>query len=230
MKKNTARGLIVLALLLCVFSVVAFIVHFAKTVTFWLAYSFGVFALLFQLYIFRTADAAGGDAKSRFYGFPIARIGVLYLAIQLIVSFIEMALAKVLPTWVPLIVNLILLVVAVIGCMTVETMRDEIVHQDVALKKKVSTMRELQSLSSSLVGQCFDETLKPILQKLADEFRYSDPVSSEKTIDIETEMKSQIGDIQQALVEGDLDGARKLCEKLKGNLAERNRICSVSKQ
>lgn len=229
MKKKTARGLIVLALLLCVFSVVAFIVPFAKTTTFWLAYGFGVFALLFQLYIFRTADAAGGDAKSRFYGFPIARIGVIYLVIQLIVSFIEMALAKVLPVWVPLVVNLILLVVVVIGCMTVETMRDEIVRQDVALKKKVSTMRELQSLSSSLVSQCSDDTLKPMLIKMADEFRYSDPVSSEKTHELEEDMKSQLGDIQQALVEEDFDGAKKICGKLLGNLAERNRICSVNK-
>lgn len=229
MKKNTVRGLIVLALLLCVFSVIAFIVPFAKTATFWLAFGFGVFALLFQLYIFRTADAAGGDAKSRFYGFPIARIGVIYLVVQLIVSFIEMALAKVLPTWFPLIVNLILLVAAVIGCMTVETMRDEIVRQDDALKKKVSTMRELQSLSSSLVGQCSDETLKSILQKLADEFRYSDPVSSEKTQDLEEDMKSQLGDIQQALVEGDYDGAKNLCAKVKGSLMERNRVCSVNK-
>ena len=229
MKKNTARGLIVLALLLCVFSVVAFIMPFARTATFWLAYGFGVFALLFQLYIFRTADAADGDAKSRFYGFPIARIGVIYLTVQLIVSFIEMALAKILPTWVPLVVNLILLVAAVIGCMTVETMRDEIVRQDDVLKKKVSTMRELQSLSSSLVGQCSDEMLKPILQKLADEFRYSDPVSSDKTQELETDMKSQLGDIQQALVEGDAEATKSLCGKLMGTLTERNRICSVSK-
>ena len=229
MKKNTARGLIVLALLLCVFSVVTFIVPFAKTATFWLAYGFGVFALLFQLYIFRIADAAGGDAKSRFYGFPIARVGVIYLTVQLIISFIEMALAKLLPAWVPLIVNLILLVAAVIGCITVETMRDEIVRQDNVLKGKVSTMRELQSLSSSLVGQCSDENLKPILKKLADEFRYSDPVSSEKTQELEEDMKSQLGDIQQALIEGDTDGVRKLCAKLTGSLTERNRICSVSK-
>lgn len=229
MKKNTVRGLIVLALLLCVLSVIAFIVPFAKTATFWLAFGFGVFALLFQLYIFRTADAAGGDAKSRFYGFPIARIGVIYLIVQVIVSFVEMALAKVLPTWLPLIVNLILLVAAVIGCMTVETMQEEIVRQDDALKKKVSTMRELQSLSSSLVSQCSDETLKPILQKLADEFRYSDPVSSEKTQEIEEDMKSQVGDIQQALVDGDTEGAKSLCGKLMGSLTERNRVCSVSK-
>jgi len=67
------------------------------------------------------------------------------------------------------------------------------------------------------------------LQKLADEFRYSDPVSSEKTQELEEDMKVQLGDIQQALVEGDFDGAKKLCGKLMGSLAERNRVCSVSK-
>lgn len=229
MKKNSARGLIVLALLLVVFSVVAFIVPFAKTATFWVAYGFGMFALLFQLYVFRTGDVAGGAAKSRFYGFPILRVGAIYLAVQLIASFIEMASAKILPVWVPLIVNLILLVAAIIGCITVETMRDEIVHQDSVLKRKVSAMRELQSLSASLVSQCSDEALKPVLQKLADEFRYSDPVSSEKTEELEQDMRSQLGDIQQALVEGDNDSARKLCVKLMGSLIERNRICSVSK-
>ena len=228
MKKNTSKALLLLILLLGVFSVVAFVVPFARTATFWLAYGFGAFALLFQLYIFKSAGATG-DAKSRFYGFPIARIGVIYLAVQLIVSFIEMALAKVLPTPVPLILNLILAVLAIIGCVTVETMRDEITRQDAQLKQNVSNMRQLRSLSAALVGQCGDEALKPTLQKIADEFRYSDPVSSESTRELEEEMKAQLGDIQQAIVEGDADGAKVLCGKLMGSLAERNRVCSVNK-
>ena len=126
-------------------------------------------------------------------------------------------------------VNVLLLALAVAGCITVDAMRDEIIRQDGALKKNVGNMRELQSLSAALVGQCGDEALKPMLQKLADEFRYSDPVSSEKTQELEEDMKVQLGDIQQALVEGDSDGAKKLCGKLMGSLAERNRICSVSK-
>ena len=228
MKKNAMRGYIILAILLAVFCVVAFAVPFARTTAFWLGFGFGVFALLFQLYIFRTADA-NGDARSRFYGFPIVRVGVYYLVAQLVISIIEMALAKVLPTWVPLIINIILAAVAVIGCITVETMRDEIVQQDVKLKKNVSNMRELQSLSAALVSQCADETLKMTLQKLADEFRYSDPVSSEKTEDLEADMQAQLGDIQQALVDGDTDGAKRLCGKLTGTLAEGNRVCSINK-
>ena len=87
-----------LAILLAVFCAVAFAVPFARTAVFWLGFGFGIFALLFQLYIFKMADA-NGDARSRFYGFPIVRVGVGYLVIQFIASIIEMALAKLLPAW-----------------------------------------------------------------------------------------------------------------------------------
>ena len=227
--KNSTRSLIIIAIELVVFSVIAFAIPFAHTTAFWVAYGFGALAILFQLYIFKASFAGDGDAKSRFYGFPIARLGVYYLVVQLIVSVIEMALARVIPTGGAVAINVLLLALAVVGCITVDAMRDEIIRQDTALKKNVGTMRELQSLSAALVGQCADASLKPTLQKLADEFRYSDPVSSEKTLELEEDMKLQLGDIQQALVEGDSDGAKKLCGKLMGSLAERNRVCSVSK-
>ena len=228
MKKNAIRGYIILAILLAVFCVVAFAVPLARTTVFWLGFGFGIFALLFQLYIFKTAGA-NGDAKSRFYGFPIARMGVYYLAAQLVISLIEMALAKALPVWVPLIVNILLAALAVIGCITVETMRDEIVQQDEKLKKNVSNMRELQSLTRTLVAQCPEGEIKTIIEKIADEFRFSDPVSSDSTYDLEANMRSQIGDIQQALVDGDPAAAKEMCSKLMGSLAERNRVCSMSK-
>jgi len=229
MKKNTVRGLIVLAILLVAFIAIAFAVPFARTTVFWLGFGFAILAILFQLYIFKSAASANGDAKSRFYGFPIARIGVYYLVIQLVVSLVEMALAKVLPTWVALLINIILAAIAIIGCITVDTMRDEIVQQDGKLKKNVSNMRGLQSISATMVSHCSDEELRVTLQKLANEFRFSDPVSSEETLELEEDMHSQLGNIQQALVDGDTDGAKKMCTKLMGSLVERNRICSVSK-
>ena len=229
MTKNTSRGLIILAIMLAVFSLIAFAVPFAHTTLFWVAYGFGVFAILFQLYIFKTSFAGNGDAKSRFYGFPIARLGIYYLIAQLILSVIEFTLAGLIPTWPAVIVNVLMLAFVLIGCITAETMRDEIVQQDGKLKKNVSAMRELQSMAASMVGQCGDEEMKSIVKKVADELRFSDPVSSDVTAELENEMRSQLTDIQQAIVEGDMDGARVLCGKMMGNLAERNRVCSVSK-
>lgn len=229
MSKNSVRGLIVLVILLAVFSIIAFLIPFARTATFWIAYGFGNFAILFQLYIFRTSFAGDGTAKSRFYGFPIARLGIYYLAAQLAISVLEFALSKVIPTWIALLINLLLAALAVIGCITAETMRDEIVRQDKRLKKDVSSMRELQSLSSTLVNQCDDSELKKDLQKIVDDLRYSDPVTSEKTSELEADIRTQLTNLQQAVTDGDIEGAKTLCRKLSGSLAERNRICSISK-
>lgn len=228
MTKNASRGIIMLVILLAVFSVIAFVIPFPKNTVFWIAYVCGVFAILFQLYIFKSSFGKK-DARSRFYGFPIARLGIYYLAVQLIVSIIEIALSKLLPTWVVILINVLILAVALIGCITTETMRDEIAAQDVKLKKSVSSMRELQSLTASLVNQTNDAELKKSLQKVADEFRYSDPLTSDKTSALEEDMHSQIGDLQQALVDGDVDGAKTLCSKLLDCLRERNRICSINK-
>lgn len=228
MTKNTARGLITLSILLIVFSVIAFVIPFPKNTAFWIAYVCGIIAILFQLYIFKSSFS-NADARSRFYGFPIARLGIYYLAVQLIVSIIEIALSKFLPAWVVIIVNVLILAFALIGCITAETMRDEIAKQDVKLKKNVSNMRELQSLSASLAEQAADDSIKDALKKLAEEFRYSDPVSSEKTEEMEADLRSRIYDLQQAISEGDTKAAKELCSKLSSCLRERNRVSAVNK-
>ena len=189
MTKNTTRGILMLVIVLAVFSAIAFVIPFPQNTVFWIAYACGIFAILFQLYIFKSSFGKE-DARSRFYGFPIARLGIYYLVIQLIVS---------------------------------------IARQDAKLKKNVSNMRELQSISLTLAGQCSDEEMKKTLQKLADEFRYSDPLSSEKTEELEADMHSRIGDLQQAITDGDIEGGKSLCYKLLECLRERNRICSLNK-
>ncbi len=228
MSKNTTRGIFTLVILLAVFSVIAFVIPFPKNTVFWIAYGCGVFAILFQLYLFGSSFGKA-DARSRFYGFPIARLGICYLIVQLAVSVAEIALSKFLPVLAVIVVNVLILAAALIGCITTETMRDEIVRQDEKLKKSVSNMRELQSLAASLTSQSRDEDLKKALAKLADEFRYSDPLTSEKTSELEADMRSRIGDLQQALADNDTEGAKALCARLLDCLRERNRICAVNK-
>ena len=227
MKKNAVRGIVLMAVIAAVFSLIAFVLPVEKTAVFWIAYGCGLFAILFQLYIFKTSF--DGDVKSRFYGFPLARVGVYYLVAQLILSIAEIALAFIIPLWVVVIVNALLLALAVIGCVTTDAMRDEIIRQDVQLKKDVSRMRELQSLAASMLAQCTDEDMKQTVKKIADELRFSDPVSSNATVELEEELKNQMADIQQAVADGDASSAKMLCEKLLSSLAERNRICSISK-
>lgn len=229
MTKNGLRGYITLAIVLIVYSSIAFVAPFRKTASFWIAYLFGVIAIAYQIYIFQISFSNGEDVKSKFYGFPIAKIGVVYLLIQLVLSFVEMCLAAFIPTWIVIIINIIPIAVAAVGCIVADAMRDEIVRQDVQLKKDVSNMRTLQSMSAALVGQCLNNSLKGELQKLADEFKYSDPVSSDATKELENELGVQMEELQKTLIDGNFEDAKALCGKLVSALSERNRICALNK-
>ena len=95
MSKNKLRFTVALAAVLIAFSVIAFVVPFVKNGCFWLSYIFAVLAIAVQFYAM--PKAMSGEARSKFYGFPILRISFAYLVIQLLLSFVFMALAK----WVP---------------------------------------------------------------------------------------------------------------------------------
>lgn len=229
MTKNGKRGYIILAVIFVIWCAIAFAPPFHKTAVFWLAYLFGVISIAFQIYVFKISFEKGEDAKSRFYGFPIAKIGIVYLGVQLVLSLIELLCSAFLPGWIAFLLNIILLAAAFVGCIAAETMRDEIEKQDVSLKKDVSNMRNLQSLSASIASQCSNDELKSIANKIADEFKFSDPVSSEQTKAMEEDLSQIMNEIQKAVLEGDIEGANVLFSKVTPVLAERNRVCALNK-
>ncbi|MCD7772937.1 MAG: hypothetical protein LUH08_02645 [Ruminococcus sp.] len=228
MKKSSLKGYLIIAIILIVFSVVAFLPPFSKTAVFFVAYCFGLISILSQIYFFKTSFSCEG-AKSKFYGFPIARLGVIYLVVQLILSLLEMVFAAVVPLWVVLIVDIVVTGAAAIGCIAVDTMREEIVRQDNVLKKDVSAMRELQSLAAVLQSQCDNDEMKEDIKKISEELRFSDPVSSEKSAILEKRLLVQLGEIQNAMLAGDAETVKEMSEKALANLTERNRICKLSK-
>lgn len=229
MVKNNVRGYIVDAILFVVFSVIAFAAPFKMTAAFWLGYVFGVIAIAAQIYFFKISFSNGKDVKSKFYGFPIARIGVVYLSVQIVLSLIEMIVAAVIPTWVVVIANILPIAFVAVGSIAAEVMKDEIERQDVKIKTDVSDMRGLQSQTAAFAGICQDTDVKKILQDLADEFKYSDPVTSEATKEMETELKFLVSEIQRALVDADMKSVESFCVRTKATLAERNRVCKLGK-
>lgn len=229
MKKNQKRLFVTLSTLLVVFSVIAFVVPFAKTASFWCGFIFGVIAIALQLYVFKVALINGENAKSKFYGFPIAKIGLIYVIVQLLISLIEMIAASALPVWISITVNFIAFAVFIIGCITAEVVKEVVVRQDVQISQNTSSMRELQVISASLIGLSSDAEVIPMIQDLVNEFKYSDPVSSDLTSTYESSLKSILGEIRNSLLEGNNDLTKELCAKVKNELIERNRVCKLGK-
>ena len=218
-----------MAVLLVLYILVAFLIPFVHTAVFWVSFVFTLIAFAVVAASIYIAFIKNPDAKSRFYGFPIAKIGAIYGLVQLIAGMLFMALAAILPAWLAVLVYAIALGAAVIGLISAEAVVEEIRVQDVKLKKDVSLMRSLQSKINQMAAQCDKPDAAAAVKQFAEEMRYSDPVSSEALAEIEADLSAAVDELQAAIVDGDSDAAKQLCRKASAVLAERNRLCKLNK-
>ena len=229
MKKNAIRWWVVLGVVLVVYNVLAFALPFPKTAVFAVSYLFTTIAILAQIYVIRTAFYRGEGVKSKFYGFPIAKLGVIYLAVQLIAGLVFMALGLIVPVWLPLALYVVLLGVAAAGFVAADAARDEVVRQELKLEKDVSRMREFQAKGRALVTlNQIPEAARP-LEKLAEDLRFSDPVSSEALTEIEDQLAECLAQLQEAVSAQRTEQILSDCQEAEHILAERNQLCKLSK-
>ena len=230
LNEKEKKGVLVLALLFVVYTLIVLAVPFAKGGMFWLTYLFTAVAFGVQAYVFKLSFEKEAGAKSKFYGFPIARVGVLYLAVQIVLGLVFMALAAVAPVWLALVLYLALLVAAAVGVIATDSIRDEVERQDTQLKKNVATMRALQSKAAALPARCEDAPAKAALEKLAEEFRYSDPVSAPTLVEMESSLTAALDELETAVVDADNTAALDLCKTISVTLAKRNQLCKLNKK
>ena len=230
MGNNKIRFFVTLAIVLALFAVIAFAAPFTHNAVFWLSVVFGVIAIAVQLYAFPKAFD-GKDVRSKFYGFPLARVTTVYLAVQLVLSLVFMILGSFLPVpaWIPAVVYVVLLAATALGFIAADSMKEEVERQDAALKARVDTMRALQSKTVFIAGQCDEAETKRALNKLAESFRFSDPVSSDALNDVEATLAELVDELQSAVMEKDNAAARTLCARVEAALADRNRMCRLNK-
>ena len=225
MKKDTMHGIIGLGVLLVLYILIAFLIPFVHTAVFWVSFVFTLIAFGVVATSMYIAFVKNPDAKSRFYGFPIAKIGAIYGLVQLVAGVVFMALAAYVPVWAAILVYAVALGAAVIGLISADAVVSEIHIQDEKMKKNVSLMRSLQSKINQMAAQSENAEIKA----LADEFRYSDPVSNDAIADAEADLSALVDELQIAVVDGDNGAVDKLCRKASAQLAERNRLCKLSK-
>lgn len=228
-KKDTLRWFASLAIVLVLYLVLILAIPFVKNAVYWL--SFG-----FTLAAFVVTGAAGyigvvrqEDAKSRFYGFPVARIGIVYGAAQLVLGLVVMALANWIPGWLAVLVYVLMLGAACLGLIAADTVVEQIHIQDAKLRKDVSLMRSLQSKLNQLASQCDNPDAAAALKKLSEELRYSDPVSSAALAEIERDLTAAVEELQAAVIDADSTAVKHLCRKTSALLAERSHLCKLNK-
>ena len=223
--KNQTRMLVLWCVALGVFHIVILFLPLTRNLLFWLAYVFDVVAIIGQLPIMSLAFKNGQDAKSRFYGFPIARVGLIYLVVQFIAGTVVMLLCEWVPLWLAMILFVCILTFAIVGVIGTDTMRDKVEKIDSETISHTQTMREL----SSKVKQLSEHYPYSQLSKLAEEIRYSDPVSSDALRAVEERLSHSIDALTKALPEGNADLINRLIQNTFSILNERNQLCKQMK-
>lgn len=223
MKKESQRCYIFLAFVLVIYVVAT--IPFPKTVIFWIAFSFTLFAIFFQLYAIRILKNGKARIKDKFYEFPQMRVSALYLTIQIGVSHLLMLLSEKVPVFAAVLVEIILAALAVVGCFAVEAAGREVIRQEIEIKRELAKMEKLQEQIRRLIAQCGEGKLKELLQGLAEEARYSNPVSNDSSEEIEGEITALFSEIEERVLDNDLENSEALCDRMRGLLRERDRIC-----
>ena len=230
MNRNQVREWLITAIVFAVFSVVAFAAPFTRNNVFWVGYGFGAVAILAQILVFHKAFHEGETVTGKFFGFPIAHIGVAWAAAQIVVSLVYMALAAHIAPWIAVMVSVVLMGVALVGMIAADTAREEAERVEAKQKSDVRTMRRLQAEAKAMAASCGDVMVKKQLQELSDELRFSDPVSSSALFEIEQELEAAMQAVRTALDAEDMAAAGKQIELARRTLAKRNMLCRDTKK
>ena len=232
MKKSNIRFGIVLAVLLIIYHLLVFAIPFEHNSIFWLSYGLTLDAFVIATVACFIAFRNGKSVTSKFYGFPIAKVGVIYLVVQMILcmAFVVISQYIEVPIWISVLVYAIALGVAVIGLATTDTVRDHIEQQDAKQQYNVSVMRAVHAKVRQMVAQCTNPDCANVVNALAEELRYSDPVSNPALAVIESDLGNAIDELQLAVTSGDDASIQSLCQKATVILNERNILCRISKK
>lgn len=232
MTKNEKRIILVDAIVLALFLVIAFVIDFRRNAVFGISLLFGVLAIGIQPYVINYAFKKGDDIRSKFYGFPIAKIGTGYMAVQVMLSIVFMIVVKFFdtPFWIPIVSYVLILGISAIGFIAADATRDEVENIDRKLVVDTECMQKLRLLVSSLSSQVDAGETKRILEKLSEDFRYSDPLSCDATKVIEEELVALVSEVQKSVMNAENDMIKELCKKISVVLTERNSICKLNKR
>lgn len=176
MKKNSKLGYAVLCIVFVLFNVIAFAIPTAKTETFWVAYASSVVAFTSQIGIWKVALGKEDTLKSKFLGFPVVHIGIVYLIVQTVVFAVFTAVPT-LPVWSAIVVCALVLGISAICMISAEAGRSEIERIEAQVKQKVFYIKSLQVDVELLANSESNGATKEALQKLAEKIRFSDPMS-----------------------------------------------------
>ena len=221
MKKNSTKGYVILGILFALVSIIAFAVPTVKTATFWITYVFTAAAFAAQIGIWNKA-LGKEELKSKFLGFPVVHIGIVYAVIQ-VIAFAVFMFVPTLPAWSAIVVCSVIAGISTACMISVDAGRNEIERVEAKVLNKVFYIRELQADIELLADNETNADVKTALTQLAEKIRFSDPMSNEQLADLEDKISTKIEELKTT------SSQLEIITELNSLLDERNKKCKILK-
>ena len=231
MNKKNKSIIAVYGILAFIYLIAFVIIPFPKNAASWISFVFTLISFVLSLGVTLYVFGKDDEMTSKFYGFPIFKIAYMYPLVQFAVGLIICIVAAfvAVPYWIALILSLIILGASAIGVIATDNARD-IIEETEAESERVTKATKMFNLNiASVLDLCSDAAVKKELETLAESFRFSDPVSSEATEEIENTIMEKLENLKLGISSSSADENVAKITELKNLLAERNRICKVSK-
>ena len=229
--KKRKSAVLIYSIVAFVFILLTLTIPFPKPAASWVMFVFTLISIFGGCAISIYAFGKSEELKSKFYGFPVFRIGFLYTIIQLALCLLVYLIGGFvnLPYWVGLMLSVLLIGAAAVGVIGVDNARDyveNIEDKTVVITRKI---RRFIVDIEDIVDSNKNPEVYPPLKKLSEKFKYSDCVSSDATKTKEEEIEAEIENLRQIINSESPDVVLEKIEHIRNLLSSRNRICETQK-
>lgn len=232
MKKRFHLYIVVWAVLLALFNVIAFVsVGWAGqekyTSSFWIGYVFITVMFIGQLICSYMAFKAD-SAKKLFYNISLIRTSYIGLIVSFIVGGLCMLISP-LPYWVGVIVCAIVLVANVLSVIKAAAAIDEIERVDTKVKTQTFFIKSLTVDADTLMANAKSEAVKAECRKVYEAIRYSDPMSNEALAAVESQITVKFAALSDVVKANDPAAVAELANEVVVLVGDRNKKCKLLK-
>jgi hypothetical protein len=223
-------GLIILLIILVVFNAFAFLMTDEFEATFWSGYAFITVAwLCLAASVITIAPGIKTGTRAAFLTIPQVLYSLLYFLIQFVAGGIIMNSNMRVKASIAL--QLILLVVYAVVIMVNVIYKDRSKKAQASTKAELAFKQDLLMRLEDLHEHCGNDAVRARLQALLTEVRYSDPVSSNETLEYELRILDLVKELKAFVYEGPITmSAIQLCEEVQRLLKQRNEACATGKE
>lgn len=222
MMKNKGLATGVASVVFAVYSVLMFVAFGGALPGFWLGYACSI--LLVGLFI-GVIWKGFGERKSYFMGLPLAALTMIFLIIQLLISFI----VCVLPILTGLVTEVILLGIYLICALGALLGRNAVEGRQREIREKMFYIQSISGDIEALAARTDDPLARKKINALYETVRYSDPMSHDSLAPLERRIEEQAAVLSEQVNSEDWENVSSLCDTLTHLVEERNRKCKLLK-